>query len=144
MFVVDTNVLVDAADRDSPFHTPCKRRLAEWQGRTPAWFLTWGVCYEFLRVATHPRVFRKPWRAPEAWRFIASLLASPALTVLVPTDRHARVAGEVFEDMPSLSGNTMHDATTAILMREHGIKTIYTRDTDFHRFRFLDVVDPTA
>jgi predicted nucleic acid-binding protein len=29
-------------------------------------------------------------------------------------------------------------------MREHGIKRIYTRDTDFHRFPFLEPVDPTA
>jgi predicted nucleic acid-binding protein len=35
------------------------------------------------------------------------------------------------------------DAHTAILMREHG-RTIYTRDTDFHRFPFLDVIDPLA
>ena len=33
---------------------------------------------------------------------------------------------------------------TAILMREHGIKTIYTRDTDFHRFPFLEPIDPLA
>jgi predicted nucleic acid-binding protein len=31
---------------------------------------------------------------------------------------------------------------TAILMREHGISTIYTRDADFRRFPFLQVVDP--
>jgi len=28
------------------------------------------------------------------------------------------------------------------LMKEHGVKTIYTRDTDFHKFPFLDVIDP--
>jgi hypothetical protein len=33
---------------------------------------------------------------------------------------------------------------TAILMREHGIREIYTRDTDFHRFPFLRVVDRPA
>lgn len=27
---------------------------------------------------------------------------------------------------------------------EHGIRRIYTRDTDFHRFPFLDVIDPLA
>ena len=27
-------------------------------------------------------------------------------------------------------------------MREHGIRRIYTRDVDFHRFPFLEVVDP--
>jgi len=38
----------------------------------------------------------------------------------------------------------MHDAHTAVLMREHGIKRVYTRDTDFHRFPFLEPVDPAA
>jgi hypothetical protein len=27
-------------------------------------------------------------------------------------------------------------------MREHGIRRIITRDTDFHRFPFLEPVDP--
>lgn len=38
----------------------------------------------------------------------------------------------------------MHDAHTAILMREHGIRRIYTRDTAFHRFPFLEPIDPVA
>ena len=38
----------------------------------------------------------------------------------------------------------IHDAHTAILMREHGIRRIVTRDADFHRFPFLEVVDPLA
>jgi toxin-antitoxin system PIN domain toxin len=144
VFVLDTNVLVDAANHDSPFHDRCRRRLADWQRQSSAWFLTWGICYEFLRVATHPRAFRMPLKAREAWGFLAGILASPSLSLLVPTERHARVAEEVFEEMPSLAGNMMHDAATAVLMREHGIRTIYTRDLGFHRFRFLEVVDPTA
>jgi hypothetical protein len=31
------------------------------------WHLTWGVVYEFLRVATHPNVFRKPFSLADAW-----------------------------------------------------------------------------
>jgi len=38
----------------------------------------------------------------------------------------------------------MHDVHTAVLMREHGIREICTRDTDFHRFPFLKVIDPVA
>jgi predicted nucleic acid-binding protein len=34
------------------------------------------------------------------------------------------------------------DALTAILMREHGIRRICTRDMDFHQFAFLEVIDP--
>lgn len=36
----------------------------------------------------------------------------------------------------------VYDARTAILMRENGIKTIYTRDSDFKRFAFVVSSDP--
>ena len=45
--------------------------------------------------------------------------------------------------VPQLGGNIVHDAPTATLMREHGIRRIYARDTDFHRFPFLEVIDPS-
>jgi predicted nucleic acid-binding protein len=85
---------------------------------------------------------RRPWSGQAAWRFVSALLASPGLAVLAPTDRHPAVAEQVFAEVPQLGGNLVHDAHTAILMREHGIRRIVTRDTDFHRFRFLDPVDP--
>lgn len=61
------------------------------------------------------------------------------------TPRHrADVEAAVIREIPHISGNIIHDARIAILMREHGIKRIYTRDTDFHRFPFLEPVDPMA
>jgi hypothetical protein len=144
MFVVDTNILVYAANADSPGHQAARRRLDQWRHGTGAWYLTWGVCYEFLRVVTHRRVLRTPWTGAAAWRFLEAVLASPGLGLLVPTDRHATVVAEVLEESPPVTGNLWHDAMTAILMREHGIGTIYTRDADFRRFPFLQVVDPLA
>jgi uncharacterized protein len=142
LIVVDTNVLVYAADADSPFHTPARGWL-ERQRRSPAaWYATWPVFYEFLRVTTHPRVLRRPWSIQQSWDFVSSLLDSPGLGVLVPTLRHAEVAGQVFTELPHLAGNLLHDSHTAILMREHGIRRICTRDTDFHRFPFVEVIDP--
>jgi hypothetical protein len=85
---------------------------------------------------------RRPWAAPKAWTFVEALLASPGLGILGPTDRHAAVAKQVLSEVPGIGGNLMHDAHTAVLMREHGIRTIYTRDTDFHRFPFLEPIDP--
>ena len=84
----------------------------------------------------------RPWTLAKSWSFISGLLSSPGLSVLIPTDRHALVATAVFAELPFLAGNILHDAHTAILMREHGIRRICTRDTDFHRFPFLEVVDP--
>ena len=142
MFVVDTNVLVYASDGDSPYHEPCLNRLNGWRQQANAWYVTWGILYEFLRITTHPRVMRKPWEAASAWGFVSSLLASPGIGVLVETDRHAAVAEQVLGKCPGLSGNLMHDAHTAILMQEHGVRRIYTRDSDFHRFPFLEPLDP--
>jgi uncharacterized protein len=142
VLVVDTNVLVYAADADSQFHVPCRDWLERRRVRPDAWYTTWGILYEFLRVTTHPRVMRGPWSAPAAWEFATALLASPGLGILVPTQRHSDVAGEVISELPHLAGNLVHDAHTAILMREHGIGKICTRDADFNRFPFLEVIDP--
>jgi uncharacterized protein len=142
VFVVDTNVLVYAANVGAPEHARCRALLEGWRRQRGAWFLTWGICYEFLRVVTHPRVFAQPWRAEEAHGFLDAVLASPGVSVLVPTDRHRAVLREVLTEVPLLTGNLWHDAETATLMREHGIRRICTRDTDFHRFLFLEPVDP--
>jgi toxin-antitoxin system PIN domain toxin len=144
VLAVDTNILVYAADVDSKFHAPCRDWLERQRKRPDAWYTTWSIIYEFLRVTTHPRVMRRPWNATAAWQFVAALLASPGLSLLVATERHADVAAEVVAELPHLSGNLIHDAHTAILMREHGIKRICTRDTDFTRFPFLEVMDPTS
>lgn len=34
--------------------------------RADAWYTTWLILYEFLRVTTHPRVMRQPWNVTEA------------------------------------------------------------------------------
>ena len=132
------------AQEESPYHDTCRERLEVWRKGSDAWFLTWGIVYEFLRVATHPRVARRPWSSSRAWEFVRLLLDSPGLQVLQETERHAAVAALVTAELPHLTGNILHDAHTAILMREHGIRTIYTRDTGFHRFPFLEVIDPAA
>jgi toxin-antitoxin system PIN domain toxin len=142
VFVVDTNVLVYAADEDSEFHTKCLESLSEWRGQTSPWHLTWGIAYEFLRVVTHPRVFRRPWSAAEAWGFLDALLESPSVSMLIEGERHATIAADLIRQVPTLRGNILHDAHTVALMREHGIRVIYTRDTDFHRFAAVDVRDP--
>jgi len=142
VLVVDTNVLVYAADIDSPFHEPCRHWLARQRVRADAWYTTWPVLYAFLRVTTHPRVMRRPWSVAVAWQFVTALLASPGLSVLVQTERHGDVAGEVISELPHLAGNLLHDTHTAILMREHGVRRICTRDADFSRFPFLEMIDP--
>jgi toxin-antitoxin system PIN domain toxin len=140
--VVDTNIFVYAADAGSQWHVKSRDWIEQRRGRPDAWYVTWPILYEFMRVTTHPRVMRRPWTVAGAWAFVSALLASPGLGVLTATERHADVAAQVIAELPWLAGNLIHDAHTAILMREHGIGKICTRDADFRRFAFLEVVEP--
>jgi predicted nucleic acid-binding protein len=87
-------------------------------------------------------VLRQPWTSHAAGEFLAAIQQSAGLSMLVPTDRHAAVLAEVMSEVPMIAGNLWHDAETAVLMREHGIRRICTRDTNFVRFPFVEVVDP--
>lgn len=142
MFVVDTNVLLYAAERNFPEHAVCRARVEGWRTGPEAWFLTWKILYEFVRVTTHASIFPQPWKVAQAGAFVQGLLQSPSLTLLKETDRHWEVGQLVFAELPGLAGNVIHDSHTAILMREHGIRRIYTRDADFHRFPWVEVLDP--
>jgi hypothetical protein len=142
VFVVDTNVLLYAADRAAPEHVVCRRRVEAWRSQALPWYVTWGILYEFLRVSTHPRVFRSPWSVEKAWAFVEAVLESPGVGILVEGARHRDIAAQVLKELSSLRGNILHDAHTAILMREHGVRRIYTRDQDFHHFEFVEVLDP--
>ncbi len=82
--VFDTNVLVHAVDDDSEYQDACARFLNSWRnGQQPA-YLTWGICYEFLRVVTHPRVLRLPWDAANERDFLGGLLTLRGFQMLVP------------------------------------------------------------
>ena len=144
MLVVDTNVLIYAANEDAPEHERCRELVEGWRrGREP-WYTTWAILYEFARVVTHPRVLVAPWTAAAAFEFIEALRAAPSHGILIESERHLAVAREVVDEVPGLSGNLLHDFHTAVLMREHGVARVMTRDADFRRFPFLEVIDPLS
>lgn len=142
MKVVDTNVLLYAAISDSPHHARCRAWLESQCQRADAWYTTWPIVYEFLRVATHPRVLRNPLTLGQAWSFIAAITGAPGFAVLLPTARHTQVLESVLGESSHLAGNVVHDLHTVVLMREHGIRQVVTRDADFHRFTGIEVFDP--
>lgn len=100
-----------------------------------------GIVYEFLRVVTHPKALDKPLSPAQALQFLDAL-AVGSMAMLLPTDRHAEILRDLLRELPHARGNIMHDAHTVVLMREHGISRVYTRDVDFHRFPGIDVIDP--
>jgi toxin-antitoxin system PIN domain toxin len=144
MFAVDTNILLYAVDRDSAEHRPCRHLLDKCVGRKQPWALTWGILYEFLRVATHRNVFRKPLTLSQALTFVEPLLESPGLHLLEESPRHFRLLQELEQSAKGLAGNLLFDVRTAVLMKEHGYQRIYTYDADFRRFPEFKVMDPSS
>ena len=144
MQVVDTNSLIYAINARDPDHPRCARLLQSFADGAMPWYTTWGVIYEFLRLVTHPRILPSPLTASEGWEVINRMMREGGLRVLLATPAHAHVLSELLVVMPELRGNVMHDVETVALMREHGISRIITRDTDFHRFAGIEVVDPVA
>ena len=144
MLVLDTNVLIYASDPDSEFHEACRERIEGYRQNASPWYLSWPICYEFLRVVTHPHIPMKPWTVGGAWRFLEAILDCPSAGILLPTSRHAAILAKLLTEKPDLRGNILHDVHTAVLMLEHGIKQLCTHDNDFRRFSFITVIDPTT
>ncbi len=142
MLVFDTNILVYAIHEDSELHLPCFNFLEKSRRGTEPAFLTWSICYEFLRVTTHPNFLGSPMSLREAWQYLEDLIDGCGFRVLAPTQRHVAVLSDVLEELPDIRGNIAHDLHIAVLMREHGVSRICTHDADFHRFPFLTVIDP--
>ena len=76
------------------------------------------------------------------WAFIQGLLESPYFSVLVPTARHAETLSQTLSELPQIRGTVIHDLHIAVIMRENRINRICTRDSDFRRFPFVEVIDP--
>lgn len=141
-FLVDTNILLHAANRSSPDHRAARSFLDGHLRARTAWCTTWPILYEFLRVSTHRRVFPQPLKAGQALQFIASFTALEEVAILGPTERHMATLQKVTSDLGRPAGNLFHDIHTAVLMMEHGVPEIVTADTDCFQFRFLKVANP--
>ncbi|MGH9417224.1 MAG: TA system VapC family ribonuclease toxin [Terriglobales bacterium] len=142
MFLVDTNLLVYAANVDAPEHGSARAFLEACRRGSEAWLGAWSIFYEFLRVTTHPSVLPRPLALTDAWGFLRVLSASPTFQLIAETERHAEVVGDLARRQPGVRGNHVHDFHIAALMVEHGVREIRTADSDFHQFRFLTVVNP--
>lgn len=100
------------------------------------WSLPAPCLVEFLRLATHPKVFTRPYTADEASANVERILASPSLTLLRPGPHYAQLLLEAIREVNAV-GNLVFDAQIVALCREHGVSRLLTHDRDFDRFKGL-------
>jgi hypothetical protein len=133
LIALDTNILVYARREETNHHGAAVgllRQLAE--GPAP-WAIPWPCVYEFLRVVTHPRVFDPPTDPDAAIEDLERLFESPTLHLLGEGPLHPAQMYEAVRGGRA-TGNLVHDAHIAALVREHGVREIWTTDRDFARF----------
>jgi hypothetical protein len=129
---VDVNVLVYAHRPESDHHARYRSWLDEARrGREPLG-LSDVVLTGFLRVVTHPRVFREPTPLEVGLTFVESLRAGPACMTIAAGDRHWPIFVDLCRRVEA-AGNRVPDTYLAALAIEHGA-TLATADRGFARY----------
>jgi toxin-antitoxin system PIN domain toxin len=139
---VDANVLVYASNNADPLHEPALelvRRLADGPELV---YLFWPTLMAYLRIVTHPAILPRPLAPRDAMRNVEALLDRPHVRTPGELDGFWPIFRATAGDRPR--GNDVPGAHLAALMRQHGVRFVYTRDRDFRRFDGIDARDPFA
>ena len=138
---LDVNLLLYASDESSPYHSQATRHLARLAAGPRLVYLFWPTIMAYLRIATHPAVFEHPLSADQAVDNIDRLLNRPHVRTTSEQESFWSTYRRLAQDV-SARGNLVPDTHLAALMAENGVRTIWTRDRDFRKFREIEAVDP--
>jgi uncharacterized protein len=141
VIALDTNLLVYAHRKDSPWFQPayaCVERLAE--GRD-AWAIPWPCIHEFLGIVTHARVYAPPSPIAIALDQVNAWMQSPSLVLIAETEHYWPRLQALLRSARA-SGPRVHDARIAALCLDHGITELWSADRDFSGFPGLRVRNP--
>ena len=141
MIAIDTNILVYAHRRESPFYEVASKRVIELGQGTAAWAIPWPCLHEFLNVVSHRRVYVPPTPLERAVDQIDIWLESPSLALLTESPAHWTTLRAILVESV-ITGPRVHDARIAALCRQHGVRELWSADRDFSRFPGLTVVNP--
>jgi toxin-antitoxin system PIN domain toxin len=139
---VDANILVYASNQSDPVYAQAIQLVKRLAAGPDLLYLFWPVVVGYLRIVTHPAILPNPLSPRDATANAEALLRRP----------HVRTPGEVdgFWELfrqtsrDQARGNDVPDAHLITLMRQHGVRRIYSRDTGLRRYSDVDVVDPFA
>ena len=132
-YAIDANVLLHAANRDSPSHRVARAFLDACAEREETLCLTWDVVFAFLRISTHIGVFKTPLAPREAMDAIDELLDLPQTRLLVE-DLGFWKSYRSMADSLTPRGKAVPDTHLAALLLFHGVRVLHTTDTDFRRY----------
>lgn len=132
MILPDVNVLVYAHREDVPDHERYRNWLAGVLNSPEAYGISELVLSGFLRVVTHPKVFRDPSPLGDALAFASQVKGQPHCVPISPGPRHWEIFLELLRET-NAKGNLVPDAYLAALAIESGSEWV-TTDGDYARF----------
>lgn len=141
MIAADTNFLVYAHRRDSPWFEPAQQALRQLVEGMATWAIPWPCVHEFLAISTHPKIYRPPTELSRALDQVTALLASPSVMVLSETAGYWLVLRRLLSQ-GQVTGPRVHDARIAALCLSHGVSELWSADRDFTRFPELKTRNP--
>ena len=122
MILIDANIFMYAAGRESPQRLPCQRFLDRIvAGRGPATCTNTEILQEILHRY-------RSLKTPEIGFQIFDAVTHLGIPILPVTDRAMAEARRLLEAYPSLS---TRDGVHAGVMREHGIEEVLSYDRGF-------------
>jgi toxin-antitoxin system PIN domain toxin len=138
---LDANILLYASDADSPRHDRARSVVDDVAAGPQIAYVFWPTVMAYLRIATHPAVFERPLPAAEAIDNMEALLSRPHFRA--PGEQEAfwtRYRTVAADAMPT--GSLVSDAHIVALMLQNEVRTIWTHDRDYRRFKGIEVRDP--
>ena len=138
---MDVNLLLYASDQANPRNEKANQFLQNRALDSELFCIALSTVMAYIRISTHPSIFFHPLSPEEALGNVENLLDLPRVRVLSEDDDFLVMYREVVSKFP-VRGNLVPDAHLAALLLQHGVRKIYTADSDFKKFEFLEVENP--
>lgn len=132
MQLIDVNVLVYAHRQDADDHAAYRAWLEKLLDSQAAYGVSELVLSGFLRIVTHPKIFKTPTPLPRALAFARLVHEHEHAVVVAPGERHWNIFVELCVKTRA-TGNLVPDAHHAALAIESGCEWV-TTDKDYARF----------
>jgi uncharacterized protein len=132
MKLIDVNILVAAHREDADFHDVIRPWMEAQLAGASGLAVSDLVLSGFLRVATHPKIFKTPTPLDQALEFISDLRSRASITIVQPGAGHWDIFVGLCQSADA-RGNFIPDAYHAALAMEYGIEWV-TLDKGFARY----------
>jgi len=136
MMLCGVNVYINAHRSDNPHHDFYRSWLFTLMESKRTWAYCEFVLSAFVRIVTHPGIYKTPTPLEQALAFAESVRSHPRAIGLMPAARH----WGIFRGLcaaTNAGGNLVPDAYLAALAIESGAEWV-TADRNFKRFPGLN------